>query len=68
MRRADHEHLVRAAASIANDDEIIVVGSQAILGQHPDAPEALTRSTEADVYPKHFPERADLIDGSIGEG
>jgi hypothetical protein len=25
-------------------------------------------SAEADVYPLHHPERADLIDGSIGEG
>jgi hypothetical protein len=31
MRRVDLEHLIRAAADIANDDEIIVIGSQAIL-------------------------------------
>jgi hypothetical protein len=59
--------VIRAAATIAQDDEIIVIGSQAILGAHPDAPEELCVSADADVYPRHHPERADLIDGSIGE-
>jgi hypothetical protein len=68
MRRRDLEHIIRAAADIADDDEIIVIGSQAILGQYPDPPGELTVSTEADVYPKNKPDRADLIDGSIGEG
>ncbi len=43
------------------------IGSQAILGQFPDAPADLLRSVEADVYPKNHPERWELIDGSIGE-
>jgi hypothetical protein len=68
MKRRDLEHLIRAAADIADDDEIVVIGSQAILGQYPDAPAELCVSTEADVYPKNRPDRADLIDGSIGEG
>lgn len=60
--------MIRAAASIADDDEIVIVGSQAILGQFPDAPESLLVSVEADVFPRKHPERWDLIDGSIGEG
>ncbi|MCU0694306.1 MAG: hypothetical protein MUF54_23200 [Polyangiaceae bacterium] len=68
MRRRDLEHIIRAAADIADDDEIVVVGSQAILGELPDAPAALLVSDEADVYPKNRPDRADLIDGCIGEG
>ena len=67
MTRAQLEHVIRAAADIADDDEIIIIGSQAILGQFPTAPADLLRSSEADVYPKNHPERADLIDGSIGE-
>jgi len=67
MNRVDLEHIIRAAAEIAND-EIIVIGSQAILGSFPDAPKELLVSTEADVYPKNRPDRADLIDGSIGQG
>lgn len=68
MNRAQLEHVIRAAATIAEDDEIIVIGSQAILGQFPDAPADLCASVEADLYPKNQSERSDLIDGSIGEG
>jgi hypothetical protein len=67
MTRAELEHLIRVAADIAQDDEIVVLGSQAILGQFPDAPPSLRVSVEADLYPKNHPERADLIDGSVGE-
>lgn len=68
MTRAQLEHLIRAAGDIASDDEIVIIGSQSILGQFPDAPASLLVSAEADVYPKNHPERADLVDGSIGEG
>lgn len=67
MTRVQLEHVIRAASVIAEDDEIVVIGSQAVLGQFPDAPADLTVSMEADVYPKNHPERADLVDGSIGE-
>lgn len=68
MRRADLEHVIRAAADVAGDDEIVVIGSQAILGRLPDAPDALLWSQEADVYPRHHPHRAEAIDGALGDG
>ena len=68
MKRSELEHLIRAAGSIADDTEIVVIGSQAILGQFPDAPAALLVSAEADMFPLNRPELAELIDGSIGEG
>ena len=67
MKRADLEHIIRAAAAIANSRELIIVGSQAILGASPDPPAELTVSMEADTYPLDDPSKADLIDGSIGE-
>lgn len=67
MNRAQLEHVIRAAATIAGDDEIVVIGSQAILARHPDAPGELLVSKDVDVYPRNRPERADLIAGSIGE-
>jgi hypothetical protein len=67
MTRAQLEHVIRAAADIADAEDIVVIGSQAILGQFPNAPASMRVSAEADVYPLHHPERADLIDGSIGE-
>jgi len=68
MTRSNLEHVIRAAGAIANDSEIVVIGSQSVLGQFPDAPVALLASAEADVYPLNHPERAALIDGNIGEG
>lgn len=67
MRREELEHVIRAAADITND-EIVVVGSQAVLAQYPDAPEPLLVSLEVDVYPRSDPERAIEIDGAIGDG
>ncbi|HMN47239.1 MAG TPA: hypothetical protein PKE27_21860 [Povalibacter sp.] len=68
MQRSELEHLIRAAGSIANESEIVIIGSQSILGQFPDAPASLLVSAEADVFPLHRPQLSDLIDGSIGEG
>ncbi len=68
MRRVELEHVLRAAAAVAEDEEIVVVGSQAILGQFPDAPPSLLISREADVFPRNRPERSDEIDGSLGDG
>ena len=68
MRRSELEHIIRASGAIADDDEIVIIGSQAILGQFPDAPVQLLVSMEADIYPKSDPRKADLVDGAIGEG
>ena len=68
MQRSELEHLIRASGEIAGDDEIIIIGSQAILGQFPNAPVRLLMSMEADIYPKNNPEKADEVDGAIGEG
>jgi hypothetical protein len=68
MQRAQLEHIIRAAAGITGAAEIVVIGSQAVLGQFPDAPADLLVSIEADVFTLRDPADADLIDGSIGEG
>ncbi len=68
MDRAQLEHVIRAAAVLADDPDIVIVGSQAILGTAANAPAALLGSIEADVFPRTHPERADVIDGAIGEG
>lgn len=66
MTRADLEHVLRAAVAITGDDDIVVVGSSAILGQFPDLPPELRESKDADIYPLNHPERAELIE-AIGE-
>jgi len=67
MNRAALEHILRAAAAVADVRDLVVIGSQAVLGQFPEAPDALLASIEADVFPRHAPEKSDLIDGAIGE-
>lgn len=67
MRRSELEHLIRAAAVLADDLDIVVVSSQAILGSAPDAPAVLVAATGADVFPRNHPERSAVIDGAIGE-
>ena len=68
MRRSDLEHLIRAAGRIAGERELVIIGSQSVLGQFPDAPMALLMSMEVDLYPLSRPELADKVDGAIGEG
>ena len=68
MQRPQLEHIIRAAAGITGATEIVVIGSQAVLGQFPDAPPELLVSIEADVFTFRSATDADLIDGSIGEG
>jgi hypothetical protein len=67
MNRAALEHILRAASAVSNEQELVVIGSQAVLGQFPDAPEALLMSIEADLFPRHAPDKSLLIDGAIGE-
>lgn len=68
MHRDDLQHVVAAAAQIVGEVEFVVIGSQAILGTYPDAPEALLRSQEADIYPQREPEKAIDIEGALGHG
>lgn len=67
MTRAELEHAIRAVCDLADETEVIVFGSQAILGQFPDAPAELRQSAEADVTPKHAVDKIDLIDAVLGE-
>jgi hypothetical protein len=68
MRRHELEHVLGAAADLTGEDELVVIGSQAILGPFPDAPDMLLRSMEVDMFPLVSPEKADAIDGALGDG
>lgn len=46
MQRSELEHIIRAAAFITNQYEIVMIGSQSILGACPDAPKSLLKSME----------------------
>lgn len=51
MNRAQLAHILRAAADVAGDEHILVLGSQAILATYPaaDLPAGVTLSVEADI-------------------
>ena len=67
MTREQLEHAIRAACEVTGDSEIWIFGSQAILGEFPNAPEALRTSIEVDVQPKNRSDKVDAIDGALGE-
>jgi hypothetical protein len=74
MRRDQLEHAIRTACQITGAREVIVVGSQAILGTYDEAqlPRAATMSVEVDVLPiadtdEETERLADLIAGVAGE-
>ncbi|MGH9011984.1 MAG: DUF6036 family nucleotidyltransferase [Acidimicrobiia bacterium] len=70
MNRAAFDHAVRAAGAVLGENEILVIGSQAVHATiSSDLPPEAERSVEADVAALEDPDerKADLIDGSIGE-
>lgn len=74
MRRDQLEHAIRTACQIIGAPEVIVVGSQAILGTYreDELPAAATMSAEVDVLPiattnQETGRLADLIEGAAGE-
>lgn len=74
MRRDQLEHAIRTACQITHQNEVIVIGSQAILGTYPEyeLPTIATRSLEVDILPitddnNITIELADLIVGVAGE-
>jgi hypothetical protein len=74
MRREQLEHAIRAACQIIGAPEVIVVGSQSILGTYREdqLPAEATMSIEIDVLPvadsnEETARLADLIEGVAGE-
>lgn len=74
MRRDQLEHAIRTACQIIGHPEVIVVGSQSILGsfREEDLPADATMSIEVDILPiadgnDETARLADLIEGVAGE-
>lgn len=71
MKRQELAHILRAACAISQDEEVLVLGSQSILGSYDedDLPGVATVSAEADIAFLDDDDRrkADLVEGAIGE-
>ncbi|WP_432519896.1 hypothetical protein [Kineococcus sp. SYSU DK006] len=71
MKRAHLAHILRAASQIAADPDVVVIGSQSILGSFDEdgLPDPVIGSVEADVAFWDDPDncKSDAVDGAIGE-
>ena len=69
MTREQFHHVIRAAAAVLNVDELLVIGSQAVLASTTVDVRESRMSIEADiaVLGDEDGSRADTIDGTIGE-
>ncbi len=71
MNREQLAHVVRAASTTTGDGDIVIIGSQSILGtaEADSLPEEATMSMEADVAFRDDADaaKADAVDGAIGE-
>jgi hypothetical protein len=72
MNRQSLAHILRAACQVTGDPEVVVLGSQAILGTYDedDLPAPATMSMEADLAwlaDSDKRERAEKVNGEIGE-
>jgi Nucleotidyltransferase of unknown function (DUF6036) len=71
VKRSQLEHVLWAAATIAEDPSVLIIGSQSILGtaDEQDLPALATASMEVDVafFNDATNEKSDRVDGAIGE-
>jgi hypothetical protein len=71
VKRTEREHVLRAAATVAEDTEVLVIGSQSILGSTDEdqLPAPATASMEVDIafFDDADNRKSDLVDGALGE-
>jgi hypothetical protein len=71
VNREQLAHVLRAACTVANEPNVLVLGSQSILGSfgEDELPPEATASIEADIAFLNDTDRqkADRVDGAIGE-
>jgi hypothetical protein len=70
MNRAQFDRIIRSAAAISGTQDIIVIGSQSILGWHPelDQPDEIVGSADLDIEPLGTDESVrNEIRGVLGE-
>jgi len=68
MKEYQLEHVLRELGIRTGQKDFIIIGSQAILGEYPDAPASLVMSREVDLYPKDQTTDMAQVDLTMGEG
>jgi hypothetical protein len=71
MKRHELAHILRSASVVTDETDVVVIGSQAILGSIPEdrLPDLAVASIEADIAFLDDPndDKSDRVDGAIGE-
>lgn len=71
MKRTELEHVLHTASRIAEERDVLVIGSQSVLGSIPEdrLPDEAVASIEVDIAFLDDPDeaKADRVDGAIGE-
>lgn len=66
MKKQHVDHVLRAAGRITGEKQFIIIGSQALHGKHPDAPDEIVRSAEVDLIAAKNADRAEWLN-AIGQ-
>ncbi len=66
MTKQQLDHLLRAAGRITGERQFIIIGSQSLHGRHPDLPDAILGSAEADLIARNEAARSEWLN-AIGQ-
>jgi hypothetical protein len=68
MTKRELEDLMRRAGEIARDRDFFLTGSQALRGVCPAIPKDFPKTSEADLYPRRYPEAWATLRNKLGKG
>lgn len=66
MKKQQLDHVLRAAGRITGENQFLIIGSQSLHGKHPDLPDDIVRSAEADLIAKKNVDRTEWLN-AIGQ-
>lgn len=66
MKKHQLDHVLRAAGRITGEKQFLIIGSQSLHGKHPDVPDDIARSAEADLIAKNYIDRTEWLN-AIGQ-
>ncbi len=66
MKKSQFEHVLRVVSDLCQEKEFVVIGASALFATVSEPPEILTLSRDVDLYPKNYPEKAELIQDELG--
>jgi hypothetical protein len=61
MKKQQLDHVLRAAGRISGARQFVIIGSQSLHGTHPDLPDEIVSSAEADLIAAKMPDRTDWL-------